>query len=206
MKIHIVQSGDSLSDLAKKYQLSEDRIIEANPNMDKDQQLKQGSKIFIPTGKIPLTKEGEKKDRPRDYEEDRNNEPIEQRESFSSIESSFRKEKFSYPPMQPEAYLSENAPFPSVMPSYPPMPPAFWDYSYHMVPPNPCYNMGQLSAVPMVPYYYDPYAYIPYDRDYEDRDHEFQLSYESSSYYSESNAESKWNQYWSEKESSSVEG
>lgn len=204
MKIHIVQSGDSLDELAKKYDLSEDRILEANPNIEKDQPLKQGSKIFIPSGKIPLTKETAKNDHPRDDDQDSNDEPIQSHESSSAIESSYQTENVFDPPMQAESYISEHVPYPSMMPPYPSLPPAYWEYSYYMMPPNPCCNMGHLSAVPMMPYYYDPYAYMPYNREIDES--EFQLSYASSSYYNESISKSKWNQYWAEKESSSVEG
>ena len=53
MKIHIVQEGETLWDLAQKYNVPKERIIEQNPSVTGDT-LKVGSKIKIPVGRIPL--------------------------------------------------------------------------------------------------------------------------------------------------------
>lgn len=57
MKIHIVRQGETLVYLAKKYNTPLERLLEANPQLSENdsQELVSGSKVRIPTGKIPLS-------------------------------------------------------------------------------------------------------------------------------------------------------
>ncbi|OCT14952.1 hypothetical protein A8709_12535 [Paenibacillus pectinilyticus] len=50
MKIHIVKKGDSLYELAKKYQTSLDQIIALNPQIADPNQIDIGMKVKIPSG------------------------------------------------------------------------------------------------------------------------------------------------------------
>lgn len=197
MKIHIVRTGDSLDVLADKYQLSVDQIIEANPNIKKDQPLEQGSKIFIPSGKIPLTREEVKTDQSVEshHPDDESNQ---QQKSSSAIEREELSES-PYYSMPPGAYVSEHIPSPSYMPPLPPMPSAYCPYSYPSPPVNPYFHMGYLSAFPYYPYapYGQVYGGDPYYSD--------SFAYESSSDYHELK-DSTREQKWAVKESSSVEG
>lgn len=201
MKIHIVRSGDSLDTLAEKYQLSVDQIMEANPSIKKDQLLEQGSKIFIPSGKIPLTREEEESDQSVEsfHSADESNQ---QQESSSAVEREELSES-PYYPTPPETYVSEYIPSPSYMPPLPPMPSAFCPYSYPSPPVNPYFHMGYLSAFPYYPYapYGQPYGQVyggdPYYSD--------SFTYESSSDYHEFH-DPTWERNWTVKESSSVEG
>jgi len=200
MKIHIVQSDDSLAKLAEKYQISEDQIVKANPRLEKDQTLKVGSKIYIPSGKIPLIKEEEKRDDSLQKENNTNHD-FEQNEF--SIESSYRQEFDSDTRMQFEDDDPEPVPFPVGWAPYPSAPAQFWGCSYYpMVPPNPYFSMEPVGGMAMPPYYFYPYTYGSYFQNGEDIDRDSSFFRESSSYYRKSD----WKPNWLEKESSSVEG
>lgn len=212
MKIHIVRSGDTLCELAKKYNIPVERITEANPNIEADQSLENVSKIFIPTGKVTLMKgEEEKKveeiNKPEnDYFKQDDEQTIPDESPAYSLESSTKRETFSsspFYPMQPEPYMmGEHSPVQEMMPPQPPMTMCQCQSSYNIMAANPYIYSGQLNPVSIYPYYF-PYPYLSY---YDDPYHELQLSYESSSYHNADISESEWKKYWNEKESSSAEG
>ncbi|MBA4495773.1 LysM peptidoglycan-binding domain-containing protein [Paenactinomyces guangxiensis] len=54
MKIHIVRPGDSMWDLAQKYNIPVERLHEANPQIKEANHLQPGMKIRVPTGRIPI--------------------------------------------------------------------------------------------------------------------------------------------------------
>ncbi|CAH0119109.1 LysM peptidoglycan-binding domain-containing protein [Paenibacillus sp. CECT 9249] len=54
MKIHIVKKGDTLYELSKKYNVSLEKIIEANPDIANPDQLNVGMKVKIPTVAKPV--------------------------------------------------------------------------------------------------------------------------------------------------------
>ncbi|WP_044640525.1 LysM peptidoglycan-binding domain-containing protein [Risungbinella massiliensis] len=56
MRIHIARFGDTLSDLAIRYQLSEEKILHANPHLEDPADLTPGSKVRIPTGRVVVEK------------------------------------------------------------------------------------------------------------------------------------------------------
>lgn len=62
MKIHIVRPGDTMWDLAQKYNIPIERLLEANPQIQESDQLDSGAKVRIPTGRIPVT--AQKRDEP----------------------------------------------------------------------------------------------------------------------------------------------
>lgn len=55
MKIHIVRPGEQLWDLVQKYNVPLERVLEANPNIMEPEQLEVGSKVRIPSGRIPVS-------------------------------------------------------------------------------------------------------------------------------------------------------
>ncbi|MBA4600823.1 LysM peptidoglycan-binding domain-containing protein [Thermoactinomyces mirandus] len=57
MKIHIVRSGETLSDIAQKYNITLERLQELNPDLSKSEMLNAGEKVRVPTGKIALAVE-----------------------------------------------------------------------------------------------------------------------------------------------------
>lgn len=59
MKIHIVKSGDTLYELSKKYNVSLQKIIEANPGIQDPNKLLVGMKVKIPVEAKPVTPEYE---------------------------------------------------------------------------------------------------------------------------------------------------
>lgn len=200
MKIHIVQSGDSLTTLAKKYHISEDQIMKANPNLNKSQSLKTGSKIYIPSGKIRLTKEVEKKEENTESKHDLAPPYTQHDDAFAS--SSQQAPAAFESEIRPEADESESTPYAADWSPTPPGIPHLWACSYYpMMPPHP-YFMGQINSLYWSPYYFYPYTYEPGFQNDVDLNHDLPFSNESSSYYTRTS----WDSNWSEKESSSVEG
>ncbi|SMO38288.1 LysM peptidoglycan-binding domain-containing protein [Melghirimyces algeriensis] len=55
MKLHIVQPGDSLEKIARRFDIPLKRLVEVNPNLDVAE-LKVGSKVRIPGKKVPLNR------------------------------------------------------------------------------------------------------------------------------------------------------
>lgn len=55
MKIHIARAGETLWDIAQKYNIPLKRLQELNSDLGESDQLKRGEKVRVPTGKIPLT-------------------------------------------------------------------------------------------------------------------------------------------------------
>ncbi|MBU5674685.1 LysM peptidoglycan-binding domain-containing protein [Paenibacillus brevis] len=54
MKIHIVKQGDSLYEIAKKYNVPLEKLIEANPQITNPEVLNLGDKIKIPANAVPV--------------------------------------------------------------------------------------------------------------------------------------------------------
>lgn len=54
MKIHIVRSGETLLDIAQKYNITLERLQELNPGLSTSGVLNSGEKVRVPTGKIAL--------------------------------------------------------------------------------------------------------------------------------------------------------
>src|SRR6185437_3631522 len=54
MKIHIARAGETLWDIAQKYNIPLERLQELNSNLGEADELKRGEKVRVPTGKIPL--------------------------------------------------------------------------------------------------------------------------------------------------------
>ncbi len=55
MRIHIVRQGEAFEELVQKYNVPFDRLLEANPSVENYENLEPGSKIRIPTGKVPVS-------------------------------------------------------------------------------------------------------------------------------------------------------
>jgi LysM repeat protein len=58
LKIHVVKAGDTLFELAKKYNVNLDKLIAANPGLANPDKLEIGMKIKIPTGSVSVAPEG----------------------------------------------------------------------------------------------------------------------------------------------------
>ncbi|HJV44291.1 MAG TPA: LysM peptidoglycan-binding domain-containing protein [Bacillota bacterium] len=54
MKIHIVKRGETLAKIAKKYNISLDKLKEINSHLKEEDKVIAGSKVKIPTSTIPL--------------------------------------------------------------------------------------------------------------------------------------------------------
>lgn len=93
MKIHIVRPGEQLWDLVQKYNVPLERVLEANPNIMEPEQLEVGSKVRIPSGRVPVSP------LKRDYLEE-----VTDRESFEP-EKSFESQKSFDPIQSPEFEL-----------------------------------------------------------------------------------------------------
>lgn len=57
MRIHIVQKGDTLWKLAKKYDTDPDQIQATNPTIVNPEMLMPGMKIKVPTATVAVRKE-----------------------------------------------------------------------------------------------------------------------------------------------------
>lgn len=55
MKIHIVKQGDSLYEIAKRYNVPLEKLIEANPQITNPEVLNLGDKVKIPTSAAPVS-------------------------------------------------------------------------------------------------------------------------------------------------------
>lgn len=187
MKIHIVQPDETLYQLAKKYNVPVERMLEANTNLQKNEPLKAGSKIFIPTGKVALNKEPAAQPSQKSSEE-----TYELDDSSSSLWESSAVEA-DFPPC-PEFATAHSMPMP------PPRLPMPWEAS--MMSANPYAFTGYIQGFPMQPFVY-PYPMAPFHYD----------PYHSMpplnhSYYEDEpwERESEESEIWSVKESSSIEG
>ncbi len=58
MKIHIVKKGDTLFELSKKYNVSLQKLIEANPQIANPDQLHLGDKVKIPASAVKVDGDG----------------------------------------------------------------------------------------------------------------------------------------------------
>ncbi|WP_276575559.1 LysM peptidoglycan-binding domain-containing protein [Paenibacillus sp. YPG26] len=54
MKLHIVQQGDTLYDLSKKYTVPLQKLIDANPQITNPEQLNVGDKVKVPAMSVPV--------------------------------------------------------------------------------------------------------------------------------------------------------
>lgn len=64
MKIHIVQQGDTLWKLAKKYDVDFEQLKAVNNHLSNPDVIMPGMKIKIPTGGVPVKKQTIKKEQP----------------------------------------------------------------------------------------------------------------------------------------------
>lgn len=76
MKIHLLKHGESIEELAQKYEMTEDELLSVNPNITRTKDLPVGTKVKIPTGgaargysvrlnvnsEVPVSEEAEEED------------------------------------------------------------------------------------------------------------------------------------------------
>jgi LysM repeat protein len=148
MKIHIVRPGEIFEELVQKYNVPFERLLEANPNLNEETTLEPGSKIRIPTGKVPLSVPKTEKEEalvdeltpiflePVPLEETELSWELE--EEWDDLEDEFDEEEFS-PVADPLAPV-----FPTQ--------PGF----------QPYFSTSGFDSVPFLPYpYYQPPVYPP---------------------------------------------
>lgn len=182
MKIHIVRQGETLVYLAKKYNTPLERLLEANPQLSdsESQELQPGSKVKIPTGKIPLSSkpldlkpqvESEAlSDHPvsnSDLDQEKEDDMIprppcsKRLEKFlSNVESSsFYYESEEWDSAFSDPYVSM-APWEYTMDDY------FYDLPHIQMAPYPMFAMPTYYSA--VPYHYSSYYYesVPHEKPY----------------------------------------
>ncbi|MFC7440860.1 LysM peptidoglycan-binding domain-containing protein [Laceyella putida] len=166
MKIHIARAGESLWQLAQKYNIPVERLREANPALEGAVELKAGDKIRIPTGKVPLiaTQQDKKPDTPAfsDLQEQKTvakPEPEEGQKPFSTLPTPPQMPEMpdyevfdwdSSSPWEPSFYEEASYPvhYPPPMPPFPGFVHGFW----------PAFPPGHPTAYPSA---YDPYVPVP---------------------------------------------
>lgn len=172
MKIHIARAGESLWQLAQKYNVPIERLREANPTLQGGIELNAGDKIRIPTGKVPLIASRQNRhpapaQEPKTVMEQQPDREADQ--TFSSL---------PYPPQLPElpeiegyhwdssssssweAAYYEETPYPMSYP--PPMPPypAFIHGYWPVYPPSiPAFYASAYDPYMAMPAPIDPAAY-----------------------------------------------
>jgi LysM repeat protein len=154
MKIHVVRSGETIWDLAQKYNTPVERLVEANPGIGGRESLDAGMKIRIPTGKVALSSRWEKTEaEPGNWRADR----FSRHNAQEGFDSPAEKDPYKQDEAEPFAFREEwdsSASFAhdeaDSFSSYPTLP--YFDY------PPPPYLSGVGYYVP--PYYYPfPWPY-----------------------------------------------
>ncbi|WP_169713551.1 LysM peptidoglycan-binding domain-containing protein [Paludifilum halophilum] len=164
MKLHVVQSGDTLWKIAQRYDISLQKLMDANPHIEDAECMKDGLKVRIPTGKVKVseTKQeeafamGESPDSPQmegisdpgPFEEDLSRESSQEDREWPDPYSPMMP-PMPEAPRYPETPMS---PMPGV-PQYPetPMPPMFQGPEYGPgmpMPPMPGYAPGPPGGIP----------------------------------------------------------
>ncbi|GAB7386533.1 hypothetical protein BSNK01_03680 [Bacillaceae bacterium] len=87
MKIHIVQKGETLWNIAKKYNVPLETLQEVNPHIKNPEKILAGMKIKIPTKKVPLKGKKEAPKAAALLDSMQDGKADEQAESFISEES-----------------------------------------------------------------------------------------------------------------------
>jgi morphogenetic protein associated with SpoVID len=55
VKLHIVQPGDTIWSVARRYDIPIERLLQANDDLGDSDRLEPGTKVRIPTGKVPVS-------------------------------------------------------------------------------------------------------------------------------------------------------
>jgi morphogenetic protein associated with SpoVID len=153
MKIHIVRQGEEFEQLVQKYNVPFDRLLEANPDLNGETALETGSKVRIPTGKVPLTIPHQQKEEalveeltpiflePVPLDETELSWEAEEQE-WNEIEGEFDED------FEDEEFSSVAAPFAPVFPTQPGF--------------QPYFSTSGLEPLPYLPYpIYQPLVYPP---------------------------------------------
>lgn len=97
MKIHIVQSGETLNDLSARYGVSIAKLNELNPQLSDGDGLTPGTKVKMPTGRVKVNT------------------------TFSNSTAGERESSYQYdPPPHPRRPVIPHIPRPIQPPGYPP--------------------------------------------------------------------------------------
>ncbi|MBD1371750.1 LysM peptidoglycan-binding domain-containing protein [Hazenella sp. IB182357] len=143
MKIHIARSGDTISEVALKYKMPVERLLEANPHIEDHDQLESGTKIRVPTGKVSIAPS----EPTHTYLEPDVEEESKVPETFEARESSDdqQRQEEAFPPIDPHAFFHYG-----IMPPPPPPLPFVSDQA------------GVMNQVPFqMPYYPVPMPFQP---------------------------------------------
>jgi morphogenetic protein associated with SpoVID len=160
MKIHIARAGDTLWQLAQKYNIPIERIREANPALADTDELKAGEKIRIPMGKVPVVSTQQSK-----TWEEAASPSLEEGETVVEQEREETGAPFSAlptPPQVPDIQQPEVFQWGSSSPWDSPFFEGEWEegppgYYPPPMPPYPAFVYGHWPAFPPAPYY--PTAY-----------------------------------------------
>jgi LysM repeat protein len=157
MKIHIVRPGEVFEQLVQKYNVPFERLLEANPNLNKEASLEAGTKIRIPTGKVPLFVPKEQKEEalveeltPIFLEPI----PIDETELSWELEEEWEEEDLEddlEDEFEEDEFSSIAAPFAPVFPTQPGFHPYFSTSGYDPLPILP-YPMYQPPIYPPISY------------------------------------------------------
>lgn len=134
MRIHIVRDRETLWSLAKQYNVPVSRIRKANPQLTDNEPLAVGSKVRIPSGKVPVSQARSKEQNEQSKEEAQKGDSYQQTPNIAVDPDLFFLEQKQ--PSEQEHPNDEERPF------YPPMP-------YH-IPPYPS----------VYPHSFAPYSWI----------------------------------------------
>lgn len=167
MRIHIVRGHETLWELAKQYNVPVARILKANPQLTENQPLPSGSKVRIPSGKVPVSQaQGEEKRAEAEEKEPVSEQPVSERKKEEPLLTSpniavdpdaffLEQEEFDQDELYQEGYPPS---MPYHLPPYPSFyPHSFGPYSW-MNAPGPMYPYGMPFA-PMPPCGCRPPAY-----------------------------------------------
>lgn len=170
MRIHIVRARETLWELAQQYNVPVARILKANPQLKENQPLASGSKVRIPSGKVPVS-QAQRRESRRGTEESVPVTEQDLEEPTMSPNIAVDPEAFFLEQEEPDhadLYQEEYPPpsMPYHLPPYPSFyPHSFGPYSW-MNAPGPIYPYGMPYA-PMPPCGCRPPAHLDESSSYQ---------------------------------------
>lgn len=150
MRIHVVRGRETLWELAKQYNVPVARILKANPQLTENQPLDAGSKVRIPSGKVPVSQAQGRENRKgaEEFESNVEEQPLKTPNIAVDPDAFFLEQE---EPDQADLYHEE---YPPTMPYHVPPYPSFYPHSFGpyswINAPGPVYPYG-MPMVPMPP-------------------------------------------------------
>lgn len=187
MKIHVVQKGETLRRISKKYNVDLEKLIAVNPHIKDPEKIAAKMKVKIPTAGVPLKPKGsaaqaagknlakkeslEKKEAFQDGSEQSTNENDHSQHQYpgfngysanqdSDMESDSYMPHLHYPQMMPYS-MPYGGQYPGMMMSYP-MGPYYHSFypqlTHYQLQLDPYYSPAMYGSSPMNGY---PYSFAP---------------------------------------------